>query len=53
IQGPDGRELARGITRYTSADLTRIAGRQSDDIEAVLGYAYGPVAVHRNDMILV
>ncbi len=53
IQGADGRELARGITRYTSADLARIAGRQSDDIEAVLGYAYGPVAVHRNDMILV
>lgn len=49
----NGRELARGITRYTSADLERIAGCRSDDIVHILGYAYGPVAVHRNDMILV
>jgi glutamate 5-kinase len=44
--------LARGITRYDSADLERIQGRQSDEIVQILGYAYGPVAVHRNDLIL-
>ena len=31
----------------------RIAGGRSDEIEARLGYAYGPVAVHRNDLILL
>lgn len=46
-------ELARGIARYGSADLARIAGRQSDAIAAELGYDRGPVAVHRNDMILL
>jgi glutamate 5-kinase len=47
------KELARGIVRYTSHDLERLQGCQSRDIEARLGYAYGPVAVHRNDLILV
>ncbi len=53
IHNENGRELARGITRYSSADLHRIAGHHSDTIAAELGYAYGPVAVHRNDMIIV
>lgn len=48
-----GRELARGIARYNSQDLSQIAGCQSDSIAARLGYAYGPVAVHRNDLILL
>jgi glutamate 5-kinase len=47
------RELARGITRYNSQDLTQIVGCQSDTITARLGYTYGPVAVHRNDLILL
>jgi glutamate 5-kinase len=46
-------EVARGITRYNSQDLAQIAGCQSDMIAARLGYAYGPVAVHRNDLILL
>ncbi len=53
IQEVQGPVLARGITRYDSQDLRRIAGHHSDAIEALLGYAYGPVAVHRNDMILL
>ena len=32
---------------------TRIAGCRSDEIEARLGYTYGDVAVHRNDLILL
>lgn len=53
VESPDGRELARGITRYSSRALHAIAGCRSDEIESRLGYAYGPVAVHRNDMILL
>lgn len=47
------RELARGIASYTAADLRKIAGCRSDEIETILGYTYGDVAVHRNDMILL
>ncbi len=46
-------ELARGIARYDSEDLERIKGRRSDQIADCLGYVYGPVAVHRNDLIMV
>ena len=53
VVGPDGSTLARGIVRYDSGDLARIRGSRSDQIAERLGYEYGPVAVHRNDMILV
>ena len=53
ILTPEGKELARGICRYNAADLTRIAGKHSDEIEACLGYGYGPVAIHRDDLVLL
>lgn len=53
IRDDSGRTLAKGIVRYSSDALAQIAGYHSDDIESRLGYAYGPVAVHRNDMILM
>lgn len=45
--------LARGIARYDSAEMRRIAGCQSVEIADRLGYTAGPVAVHRNDMLLL
>ncbi|MCB0036118.1 MAG: glutamate 5-kinase [Anaerolineales bacterium] len=53
ILAADGAEIGRGITRYRSQDLSLIAGCQSDEIDQKLGYAYGPVAIHRNDFILL
>ncbi|MFT5194860.1 MAG: glutamate 5-kinase [Cellvibrionaceae bacterium] len=53
IQQEDGTIIGRGLARYNSVDLGRIAGRQSDEIENILGYAYGKVAVHHNDMVLL
>lgn len=53
IEGPGQTELARGITRYSSLELEQIRGHHSNQIVDQLGYAYGPVAVHRNDLILV
>lgn len=52
VIGPGGEEVARGIARYGSNEMKRIAGLQSSEIERHLGYAYGPVAIHRNDMIV-
>lgn len=48
----DGRDIAHGVTRYNSDALRRIAGHHSQQIDAILGYEYGPVAVHRDDMIV-
>lgn len=53
ILGPDKTPIARGIARYAREDLERIRGCRSEEIPERLGYAYGPVAVHRNDMILL
>ncbi len=49
----EGRELARGISRYNAADMAQIAGKHSDDIESCLGYGYGAVAIHRDDLVLL
>lgn len=47
----DGQEIARGLTRYRSEDLGLIAGHHSREIEALLGFTYGPEAVHRDDLV--
>ena len=52
VVGPEHAPLGRGITRYGSDELARILGCHSDEIATRLGYAYGPVAIHRNDLIL-
>jgi glutamate 5-kinase len=53
VTGPDGRELARGIVNYASADLARIQGRHSDTIEHILGFFYGEEVIHRDNLVLV
>jgi glutamate 5-kinase len=50
---PDKEEIARGIARYNSRELSKIAGCQSAEISERLGYEYGPVVIHRNDLILM
>ncbi|MGB0836133.1 MAG: glutamate 5-kinase [Psychrobium sp.] len=47
-----GAEIARGLTRYNSDDLLRIKGQHSQKIEEILGYAYGKVVVHRNNLVI-
>jgi glutamate 5-kinase len=51
VRGASGRLLARGIANYSAAELLRIAGKRSGDIETVLGYHYGAEAIHRNDLV--
>lgn len=51
IHNQDGRDIAHGVSRYNSDALRRIIGCHSRQIAAILGYEYGPVAVHRDDMI--
>ena len=53
IRGPEGAALAQGLARYDSAEASRIAGRRSDEIVAVLGYAGRAALVHRDDMAVV
>lgn len=52
ILGPGGQTLGLGITRYNSQDAHAIAGAQSSEIEAILGYPGRAALVHRDDMAL-
>ncbi|SCB85166.1 glutamate 5-kinase [Gilliamella bombicola] len=47
-----GKHIARGVSRYNSDALRQIAGHHSQEIYKIIGYEYGPVAVHRDDMII-
>ena len=53
VRGPDGEELARGLSAYASIDAERIAGHRSDEIEAILGWRGRDEIIHRDDLVLL
>lgn len=52
VKGPDGREVARGLSAYSCEDARRIAGHKSDDIEGLLGYRGREELIHRDDLVM-
>jgi len=53
VDTPDAAPIARGVTQYSAADIRRIVRRRSQEIEAILGYNYGDVIIHRDDLSLL
>jgi glutamate 5-kinase len=51
ITDPDGIEIARGLTNYSSADAERIRGLHTERIAAVLGSVPYPELVHRDNLV--
>lgn len=47
-----GLRIAKGIINYSSADVRRIAGRKTSEIEALLGYKYSDEIIHRDNLVL-
>jgi len=47
-----GEELARGLTQYGAADLKKIMGRKSSEIEALLGQKLYDEVIHRDYLVL-
>jgi glutamate 5-kinase len=45
------KAIARGLSQYGAAEVRRLAGRHSREIDTVLGYSYGAEIVHRDDLI--
>jgi len=45
------KAIARGLSQYGAAEVRRLAGRHSREIDTVLGYSYGAEVVHRDDLI--
>ncbi len=47
-----GRELARGLVNYSSAELQQIHGHRSEEIAEILGYLGTATVVHRDNLAL-
>ena len=52
ILGPNGEDIGRGLVAYDAEDAERIVGRNSREIESILGYAGRAEMIHRDDMAL-
>lgn len=55
VQVLNGRnqEIGRGIANYSALSLRAICGKQSHQIAEILGYEYGPTAIHRDNLVVV
>jgi glutamate 5-kinase len=49
---PGGREIARGLVNYSSAQTRQIARRPTGEIESVLGFIEEPELIHRDNLVL-
>jgi glutamate 5-kinase len=50
---PQGREIARGLCNYSTGEVRRIARKQTQQIEAILGYVAEAELIHRDNLVLV
>ena len=53
VLGPEGNEIARGLSYYSSAEVETIRGCKSDEIESLLGYIYYDEVIHRDNLALI
>jgi glutamate 5-kinase len=53
IVGPDGVAIARGLSEYDSQDAGRIAGKRSDALAGILGYAPRAALIHRDHLVML
>jgi glutamate 5-kinase len=49
---PDGAEVARGLVNYSAAELRKIQGVHTRDIERLLGYKVSEEIIHRDDLVI-
>jgi glutamate 5-kinase len=52
VKSLEGREVARGLSAYSSTDARAIAGHKSGEIEAILGYRGRDEMIHRDDLVV-
>lgn len=49
----EGHEIARGLVNYGAAEVRRVMGAPSNEIEARLGYVDEPELIHRDNLVLL
>ena len=53
ILDQNNKQLARGLSSFTSEEIDKIKGKQSKEIEKVLGYLSKTEIIHKDDMVLL
>lgn len=53
ILDASGKEIARGLANYSSADCRKIAGLKSEEIVKKLGFKNYDEAIHRDNIVLL
>jgi glutamate 5-kinase len=53
VVSDERKHIAVGLTNYCAADLQQVCGKQSAEIESLLGYTFGEEAIHRDHMVLL
>jgi glutamate 5-kinase len=53
ICDPAGQEFARGLSNYTSSQMTTIAGQPTDRIAELLGHCPYDEVVHRDNLVVL
>ena len=48
-----GKEMARGVSNYSSGDLAKIVGHKSPDFKGILGYEGPDEAVHKDNLVII
>lgn len=45
--------IAHGLVEYSSLQIDKIKGRESSDIESILGFKDNDVVIHRNNLVML
>jgi glutamate 5-kinase len=53
VAAPDGREFARGLVNFDAAELRKIRGVNTREIESRLGYRSFDEVIHRDNLVLL
>ncbi len=53
VGAADGREFARGLVNFDAAELRKIRGAKTRDIEARLGYKSFDEVIHRDNLVIL
>ena len=51
IVDEEKNKLARGLASFSSIEIEKIKGRQSNEIEKILGYSSKTEVIHKDDMV--
>jgi len=49
----NGKEFAKGMTNYTSAECKRVIGKHSDEIEKILGFKNYDTVITRDNIVIL